>query len=388
MSLNKKRIFLNILASILLISCGAGFMVLMVKNRKVPSQKETVNKGVLVRTIKAEKTIHRIELNLTGIVNIFEKARISSEVSGVVQKINKNLEKGGYIKKGEILFELDPFNYRIIVESAKSKVAKAESELEKIESESLNAKNEWQTFNPGIEPPTPLIYMIPQVNAAKAALKSAKADLKKARNDLKKTKIESPFNAIVLDENVSTGVFITQSSSVATLIPSDKRDLIIPVPVSDLKYITDKQGQFLDRNVTVSIPETETTFEGEIVRTLPDVDERIKMYRLLVRIRDLYKKYGELSFLLADKSFVSSAVHGQEIENAYTIPSQALRGSSSIWLMTRENRLKMINVKLIMHRNEKAVIQAEIENDAEIITTPVNGAVNNMLLRKRKGSIN
>ncbi|MGM0418910.1 MAG: efflux RND transporter periplasmic adaptor subunit [Thermodesulfobacteriota bacterium] len=381
----KKTVILNLVASVLILGAGFGIMVYLVKNRVIPEKKEIKEQGVLVDTVKLKKSGHLVKISLTGIVNIFEKAEISPEVSGRIIHVNDKLEKGGYIKKGEILFKIDSFNYKRVIESSKSAVARAESELKQLISKSESAKTEWKRFNPDKKPQNQLVYLSPQLKAARASLNAAKADLEKAEKDLEKTVVYSPFNSFVLSERVSKGVFASQTNPLVTLIPSDKRDIILPVPVSDLAHITDENGDFINKEVKLSIPETDFKFQGSLVRILPDVDPGVKMYRLLVRIENLYEKYKKSSFLLADQSFVKAEIKGRKIDNSFKIPSEALRGSGIVWIIRDDKRLGIRDVELIRHGNEKSVIKAEFKDGTELITTPVNGAVEGMLLRKKKG---
>jgi|GEM_PF-6158538 len=379
----KKTLILNLLTSVLILGAGLGTMVYLVKNREVPETKDVKEEGVLAEAVMLKKTEHVVKITLTGIVNIFEKAEISPEVSGKIVYVNDKLEKGGYIKQGEVLFKIDPFNYKRSVENAKSAVARAESELEQLISKSESAKIEWKKFNPDKEPPNQLIYLNPQLKAARASLNSAEADLEKAENNLEKTAVYSPFNSFVLNERVSIGVFASQSAPLLTLIPSDKRDIILPVPVSDLAHITDENGDFINKKVELKIPETDFKFYGSLVRILPDVEPGIKMYRLLVRIEDLYEKYKKSSFLLADQSFVKAEIKGKKIENSFEIPSEALRGKNTVWIVRDDKKLGIRDVELIKHGNEKSVIKAGFKDGTEIVTTPLNGAVEGMLLRKK-----
>jgi membrane fusion protein, multidrug efflux system len=71
---------------------------------------------------------------LDGIVN----AEIKSQVTGYI--LNKDYTEGTYVKKGQLLFEIDPRPFQAVLDQAKGDLAKANGQLEQANSQLLQAK--------------------------------------------------------------------------------------------------------------------------------------------------------------------------------------------------------------------------------------------------------
>jgi membrane fusion protein (multidrug efflux system) len=71
---------------------------------------------------------------LDGLVN----AEIKSQVTGYL--LNKNYTEGSFVKKGQLLFEIDPRPFQATLDQSKGELAKAEAQLGQAEAQFLQAK--------------------------------------------------------------------------------------------------------------------------------------------------------------------------------------------------------------------------------------------------------
>ena len=133
---------------------------------------------------------------LDGIVN----AEIKSQVTGYL--LSKNYTEGSFVKKGQLLFEIDPRPFQAALEQAKGELAKAIGQLAQANSQLLQARaqlvqaeaNQGKTQN-DVDRYTPLakqnavtqqdldnavhanLAALAQVKAAEAAVETAKATI-------------------------------------------------------------------------------------------------------------------------------------------------------------------------------------------------------------------
>jgi membrane fusion protein (multidrug efflux system) len=133
---------------------------------------------------------------LNGPVN----ADITPKVQGYLLK--QNYQNGYFVKKGQLLFELDPRQYQAEVENAKAKVAVAQAQYEK--------------YTADVQRDTPLAAQnaIPQKQldtdlanqaAMKAEVEANKAALANAELNLAWTKVYSPIDGIAGVSNSQIG---------------------------------------------------------------------------------------------------------------------------------------------------------------------------------------
>ena len=145
---------------------------------------------------------------LNGPVN----ADITPKVQGYLLK--QVYQNGYFVKKGQLLFELDPRQYQAAVENAKAKVAVAQAEYDK--------------FTADVQRDTPLAAQnaIPQKQldtdlanqaAAKAEVQANKAELANAELNLAWTKVYSPIDGIAGVANSQQGDLVGTSTKMATV---------------------------------------------------------------------------------------------------------------------------------------------------------------------------
>ncbi|HXZ80894.1 MAG TPA: efflux RND transporter periplasmic adaptor subunit [Terriglobales bacterium] len=145
---------------------------------------------------------------LNGPVN----ADITPKVQGYL--LRQNYQNGFYVKKGELLFELDPRQYQADVEQAKAQLAVSQANLAK--------------FDADVQRDTPLAAQqaIPQKDldtdlanqaASRAEVQARKAALENAQLNLQWTKIYSPVDGIAGVANSQVGDLVGTSTKMTTV---------------------------------------------------------------------------------------------------------------------------------------------------------------------------
>jgi hypothetical protein len=112
------------------------------------------------------------------------------------------------------------------------------------------------------------------------------------------------------------------------------------------------------------------------------------MYKIRAEIQNLFKKYGNASFLLAEKSFVTGIVESKEIKDCFIIPSKAIRKNSTVWIMNAKNKLEIKKIKLLYHDEKTSVIKGDLNKKEKFITSLLNLPVSGMNLKAVKFDMN
>ncbi len=128
---------------------------------------------------------------------------IRARVDGVLEGIY--FEEGFKVKKGQLLYAIDPQQQESRVNAQKSKVAEAETVLAK-------AKSDLDRYKPLAEQnavsKSDLDAKQAQYDAALSSLEAAKANLKSAEIELGYTKIYSPINGIIGKTKAKVGDYV------------------------------------------------------------------------------------------------------------------------------------------------------------------------------------
>ena len=166
---------------------------------------------------------------LEGYVN----ADIRPQVSGYM--ISQNYKEGSFVRKGQVLFEIDPRPFQATLDRAKGDLAQAEALLAK------------STID--VERDTPLVAQkavakekldteIQAKRAAEAAVASGKAAVERAQLDLGWTKVTSLVDGIAGIAQVQIGNLVGPNSQLTSVSQVDP--IKVYFPVSEQQYMQAK----------------------------------------------------------------------------------------------------------------------------------------------------
>jgi multidrug efflux pump subunit AcrA (membrane-fusion protein) len=105
----------RIVAIILILIMGYGGMVILSKLAKAPER--TPPEEIVVRAQGLRISAESVQTHLTGYgtAKALSEVEISPEVGGRLVEIHPALKTGNVINQGELLFRIDPANYRLVV---------------------------------------------------------------------------------------------------------------------------------------------------------------------------------------------------------------------------------------------------------------------------------
>ena len=390
--MSKKKTILKIAVPIIIILLGVVIMKVMVSSRQAPAKEVKADAGILVDVIKAARQNVTVSVEGTGTVEASQEVSIIPQVSGQVVSAAPNLVVGGFFKKGETLFEIEEIDYKLALEQAESSKAKAEYDLATIESQARIARTEWEQLNRNSgTPPNPLVLYEPQLRSAKAALASASAKREQARINLERTKVKAPFNSRIRSENIDPGQYVRSGSSVAVLSGTDIAEIAVPLSIDELRWINvPAYGERLNGAtaiITIEIGNKSYKWNGHVVRSSGEVDRKTRMMEVIVEVKDPYglnNNKGPGYMALATGSFVNVHIKGKELRNVYVLPRSTFRDNSTVWIMDKDSKLKIIKVDALKVERDRVIISKGLVDGDMIIMTNISGAAEGMKLRKMK----
>jgi multidrug resistance efflux pump len=146
----------------------------------------------------------QVRANVVGIA-----PRISGPVIQVAIKDNQE------VKQGDLLFEIDPADYRAQVRIAQGQVLNAEANLKQREQEMARQKNLFERRVSAVQD-----YQNAQDNlsAAQAQAETARANLQLAQLNLSYTRIMAPVSGYVTNMNVSPGTYVSPGKQLTALV--------------------------------------------------------------------------------------------------------------------------------------------------------------------------
>jgi RND family efflux transporter MFP subunit len=371
----------------IIIFAGLGLTLLFGSRRPDSVKEEKKEAGALVNVINVSKSRHQVVVEATGTVQAAREISVVPEVSGLITYVSPYFVAGGFIQKGEIMFQISDADYKLAIEQARAKKVNAEYELSLAESRALIARAEWERIaDKSDKSPNPLVLYEPQLKNARAALAAADAALQQAQLELERTRVAAPFNCIVRSESVETGQYVKSGSSVAVIAGTDSVEIAVPLALEELRWldipIQPKDGKGSLAVITVRVGDEAYQWTGHIVRSQQEVDEKTRMVRVVIEVKEPYRLSGlNQKYPLAINTFVEVSIKGKTISGGISIPKTAFREDSTVWVMDSENKLRIKKVTPLRIERERVIIGEGLGHGDIVVITNLSGAAEGMKLR-------
>jgi membrane fusion protein, multidrug efflux system len=163
-----------------------------------------------------------------GLVN----AKINAQVQGYL--IKQNYKEGSEVKKGQVLFEIDPRPFQAVLEQAKGQLAVSEGQF-------YTAKANLEKIKPlaavNAVSKKDLDDAIGREASAKAAVQAAKASVRKDEIDLSFTKITSPIDGIAGIAKAQLGDLVGSPGGPELTTVSTVDPIKVFIPLSEQEYM-------------------------------------------------------------------------------------------------------------------------------------------------------
>lgn len=324
---------------------------------------QTVQVGVY--TVVPEEV--RLWSDFSGRLRAVDYAEVRPEVSGRITQVM--FEDGQVVKKGDVLFVIDPRPYE-------AAVAKAEANLATAKTNANYAKTELDRAEELVRSKTIATRIYDErANAnrvAAAAIKAAEADLDKARLDLEYAHVKAPITGRVSRAEITVGN-VVQAGPTAPVLTSvvSNEGIYADFEVDERTYMENIRNNARSKHEENQV-QVEMTVLGDQKRvyrgTIQSFDNRIDTASGTIRAR---AKFANEDGSLIPGMFVSVKLASSGDKKSIVVPEQALNTDQSkrfVYLVTAESKVAYREVEAGKQVDGKRIILSGlIEGDRVIV---------------------
>lgn len=253
-------------------------------------------------------------ITATGTIEPVTSVTVGTQVSGIVSKLF--VDYNSVVKKGHVIAELDKTNLMSQLNTAKTQLATAQSQLNY---QTANYKRYKTLFEKGLVAADDFDNAKLSYTQAKEQVASAKEEVQRAQTNLGYATITSPIDGVVLSKSVEEGQTVAASFSTPELftIAQDLTNMQVVANVDEADIGDVKEGE----RVTFTVDAyPDDTFEGEVkqVRQEATTTNNVVTYEVVISApnADLKLKPG----LTANVT-----IYTAERKGVLSVPSKALR---------------------------------------------------------------
>ena len=419
----KKGFMFKSLRVVIVVSTAIIIAVLLITLRPRAQRQVVVEKGRLVETMTVKAENINMTIEAYGTVKAREDLKLVAEVRGRIVKIDSSFKEGSLVRKGTALIKIDPRTYRLEVERRRVQVSQAKAELMRLEQEVNNlkaiikiaksdaslAQSEFtrlkKLINKNVIAQTTLDkaeqrYLSslerlqglenqmaltgPLKDQYEAQRNMAKVSLKQAKLDLERSTIVAHSDSWVLEKSIEEGQHVNAGQYLGSIYRDGALDIEVRIPIKELKWFSyDMSPESMPEvKIILGIEDSSLSWKGRVARIKAQMDERTRTLPVVIEIDD-DKEAGKSSIrsvLLRPGSFVTVIIKGREIEKAFLLPRHVVHTGDVVYTV-KDNKLKVQPVSIIRSFKESVFIDKGLKTGDLVITTPLSGASDGMLVR-------
>ena len=170
-----------------------------------------------------------------GTLDGYVNAQIQPEVTGYL--IRQDYREGALVKKGQLLFEIDPRPFHAVLDQAKGQLAQAEAQMANAE---LNVKRDIPEAQAHAIPQSQLDTDTQALLAAKAFVEADQAAVEQASINLGYTRVTSLIDGIAGINTVQVGNLVGPSAVLTAV--SQVSPIKVYFPISEQEYLRMADG--------------------------------------------------------------------------------------------------------------------------------------------------
>lgn len=296
----------------------------------------------------------------------YQEASIQARVSG--ELIERTFIEGSQVEKGQLLFKIDPSEYRASVSELEASLRSNKAIADRAE---RDLKRGREIASDGFISAADLDKLETNYNQALAAVKAGEAGLEKAKLNLGYTEIKAPFSGLIGKVNYDVGNIVgPNSGSLAELTDIDP--IYVNFQVEEADYITYQQQQQqknadptkVQLDLALRLPNnTDFAQSGE----LDFADTKIDRSTGTVELR---AKFDNPNGIVKPGLFVTLIVESKEKQKQALVPQAAVQVNQQgnfVLVVKEDNTVAQRLVKLGRRIDAMWVVDSGLEQGERVI---------------------
>jgi RND family efflux transporter MFP subunit len=324
-----------------------------------PSRHPSVPVVETVRAVQKTLPLYRQYLGQTAAVNPIE---IRPQVTGLLREIA--FREGSIVKKGQLLFTIDPRPYEADLDAAKAKLAQGKAALA---DDRADLARDRILFTTSVLPRQQLDTQVALTQEAEANVNAAEAAVDTAALNLGYTQIHAPIDGRIGIAQVKVGALVQQNTTLLDTIYSIN-PIYVDFSVTEGAYLNYEQAAMksdADSPVLELILPNDSTYgqQGKIVMVNPTADPNTGTL-------EMRAEFPNPEGFLLPGLFVQVKARVGEKRNAVVVPEQAvqrIQGQASVYVVGAGNKVEFRSVELGPAVDHMQVIDSGVQAGEQVM---------------------
>ena len=325
------------------------------------------------------------------------------QVSGKIVQASPNLVEGGVVREGEVIVDVDPFDYKATLKQRQAELTEARGRLKELKAElaggvellkedkaqlalrrkDANRRAKLRGSGAGtvkssddarlalseaeqrqIDRRQGIQQLKASIEQQMAAIDRLEVAVSLAQRDLEETRIVSPSDGFVFSVETAEGKWLNVGDSVARLIDANRLEAKFHISRTQFRRLMagggykERPAEIVWRGRAGGEP-----YSAYIDRVGSEVDATTGGVNLYAKI-----KTGGAETILRPGAFVEVYIADRIFERVVRVPTTAVYGHKSVYVV-KDERLEMRNVQIESQNGGSLLISGAFEAGEMIATT-------------------
>ncbi len=414
---------------------GAAVVIWLTQHAQTPQRRPQQEVARVLRVIEAPAVDVIPRVLGYGTAKPARVWRAVAEVEGRVVKVRSELKPGAFVKEGEVVLEIDPREYELVVTRLEAEIAENEANLAELETQkendSLSLEIEKVSLSLAQADLDRVLGLIEQDDAAATEVRDEKrvylaqkqkaqalqnalnlvpkkrsqlrakiavsaARLQQARLDLRKTVIKAPFHCRLAEVQIEEGQFLKASETLfeadgteateidaqisfnrarGLLPPELQHELGIIPSMAEVRKLFDIQA-----TVRMHMGDLVALWPARFVRIREQIDPVTRTLALVVAVDKPYERAipGQRPPLVKG-SYCEVELRGKSLPNRIVIPRVALH-EDVVYVVDGANRLERRYVTVLFAQSDFLCIGDGLDAQMRVVVSDPTPAIEGMLV--------
>ncbi len=382
-----------------IIGLGVLGLVLLMVFRPRPAAQEPPRRVPLVVTAPADVRSGNLTIRGNGTVRPKSQIVLSPQVAGRVEWVSPAYASGGRFEKGDLLLRIEQADYVNRVDAASAAVAQRQVEVLQWEEEQELAREEYQRLvvREGLDAPdsaslSSLIFREPQLQAARAGLKSAEAQLADARLALGRTRIAAPFDGLVRSKSVDVGQYVAPGQNLGSLYDTDEVEIVVPLTDAEAALVegiweagAGDEATRIPATVRASFGGREYEWPAYLDRAEGALNQETRTVDVVVRVTDPFvtDDTGRPPLLLG--TYATVDIQGEARESYAVLPRPALRDGDAVYVVEQDTLLVIRPAVMLQEIGGEVFVSADMSPGDWVVVSPMDIVTDSMTVEIANG---
>ncbi len=348
------------IAGVLILAGAVLLTILLMKSRPEAQKQQKQQSSLHVEGQKVVNEPIKSAISHSGRISSYETVMLSAEVNGRILQGNIAFKEGERFHKGDLLIRIYDDDIKASLAASKSNfLQRLSGVLPDIKIDLPNEYHKWNSlfYLINVDEPLPSLPEMhtekEQVFMSSKGVLSEYYSIRSLEINLDKYKIIAPFDGAFKDVQRQAGAVAGVGAVLATIVRTDRLEIIVPVPPEDAKWI--------EPHIPVTITgENNYSASGTVSRIADFVDEKTQTVKIYIK----YISNGKQAFKIGEYALATFDIDKRV--KGVKIPREALIDGEKVYV-TKNNRLLLQKVTLERKLNDHAIISGL--DDGTIVVT-------------------